>query len=216
MKVMGLDVSTNSTGWSVIESDQNNLKIIDCGLIRSVGSMGTTQRLYFLGNELKKILEKFCPDEIGIEETLFMRGPKILRTLSRFSGVAIYQAYAYQKKEVILYEPPAWRKIIGVSGSCSKAEVQIEICRRFNLLTQKQIDGYRATFEKIVSDVASLKVIGKQQKILKKDLNKQIQEIEKGYDKASVDIYSDSGINNDMADSISIALAVISEKEGKV
>ncbi|MDD5650308.1 MAG: crossover junction endodeoxyribonuclease RuvC [Candidatus Nanoarchaeia archaeon] len=212
MIAAGCDVSTQSTGWSIVEKTDQTLKIIDKGLIRGEGSMSTIQRLYLLGNELKKVFDKYNPDEIGIEESLFMRGPTILRTLSRFSGVAIYQAYAHNKKEPLLFGPPEWRKIVGIAGNCSKAEVQVSVCERFGLLTQKQITTYQDCFKKIVLDVSNAKAVAKQQKTTKKTLAKQIKEIEKAYDKISTDIYSDSGINNDIADSISIALAVLFKK----
>ena len=45
----------------------------------------------------------------------------------------------------------------------------------------------------------------------RKEINKKVKEIERAYDKISVDIYSDCGINNDIADSIAISLAVLHE-----
>jgi Holliday junction resolvasome RuvABC endonuclease subunit len=211
MKIMGLDVSSHSTGWSILESDKVDTKLIGYGLIRSDSSMGQTQRLYFQGNELKKIIEKFCPDHIGIEETILVRGPKIMRTLARFSGVALFQSYSYQKKEIWVFEPSMWKKFLGIGGNATKAEVQAEVCSRFNLLTSKQIESYKQVFKDIETSVADLKVVSKQQKVKRKDLNKKIKEIEKRYETVSTDIYSDCGINNDIADSIGVSLAVLNE-----
>jgi len=209
MKVIGLDVSSNSTGWCLIESI--DLKLISYGIIRGDSSMSTNQRLYFQGNELKKLIEKYKPDEIGIEETILVRGPKIMRTLSRFSGVAIFQAYSYQKKEIYVYEPSSWKKTLGIGGNARKAVVQLDICSKFKILTEIQVEQYKQVFEKIEKEVSDFKVIAKQQKMSRKDINKKVKEIERQYDKASIDIYSDCGINNDIADSIGVGLAVINE-----
>jgi crossover junction endodeoxyribonuclease RuvC len=211
MKIMGLDVSSHSTGWNIIEAISDDIKIVGYGLIRCDSSMGPTQRLYFQGNELKKQIEKFCPDQIGIEETILVRGPKIMRTLARFSGVAIFLAYSYQKKEIHVFEPSLWKKNLGIGGNATKSEVQLEICSRFSLLSQKQIDTYKEVFKSIEESVTSLKITAKQQKTPKKELNKKIKEIEKMYDKVSTDIYSDCGINNDIADSFGVSLAVLNE-----
>jgi len=210
MKVMGLDVSSHSTGWNVVEKS-TDLKLLGYGLIQNDSLMSQTQRLYFQGNELRKIIEKFCPDEIGIEETILVRGPKIMRTLSRFSGVAIFQAYSYQKKDVHMFEPSSWKKILGVGGNAKKAEVQLEVCSQFKLLTQKQIEIYKEKFSKIELNVCFIKKDSKQKKMNRKEINKKVKEIERAYDKISVDIYSDCGINNDIADSIAISLAVLHE-----
>lgn len=215
IKVMGLDVSTQSTGWSVLELNESNISVIAYGLIRGEKSMSTIQRLHLLGNELKKIIELYNPDEIGIEEIAFMRGPTILKVLSRFSGVAIFQAYSHKKKEPFFFEPPAWKKNLGISGGSLKAEVQVEICSRFNFLTQEQTSEYKKVFEQIKNEMSTIKFDAKKQSTEKKVLNKKLKELEKKYDKISADIYSDCGVNNDIADSTGIALAVINEIKSK-
>jgi len=211
MKIMGLDVSSNSTGWCIVEKD-TNLKLISYGLIRGDSSMSATQRLYFQGNELKKKIEEFSPDEIGIEETILVRGPKIMRTLARFSGVAIYQAFCFQKKEVLVFEPSSWKKILGIGGNAIKCDVQLEICSRFNVLPENQICDYKQELQKIRLSISELKALAKQTGTKKKDLNKQLRDIEKKFLKVSTDIYSDCGINSDIADSIGVAIAVAHEK----
>lgn len=210
MKVLGLDVSTNSTGWCILKTLNSTPELFAYGLIHSDKTMSFTQRLYLLGNELKKIIETHQPDEIGIEEVVFIRGQRILKMLSRCAGVAIFQAYAFQKKEPYFFEPPAWKKNLGISGSSLKPEVQVEICSRFNLLTQEQVERYEKLFNEIKANISTTKSDAKKQGIKKKDLNKQLKVFEKQYEKISADIYSDCGINNDIADSVGVALAVFS------
>jgi len=207
MKILGLDVSSNSTGWNVIETVPSE-KLVGYGIIRSDSSMGPTQRLYFQGNELKKVIDKYCPDEIGIEETVLVRGPKIMRILARFSGVALFQSYSFRKKEIHCFEPSAWKKTLGIGGNAVKAEVQLAICSRFSLMTEKQIEDYKKVFVEIEAKVATSKAESKLLKLNRKAVNKKVKEIEKEYTKASTDIYSDCGINNDIADSIAISIAV--------
>jgi crossover junction endodeoxyribonuclease RuvC len=212
MKLLGLDVSSSSTGWTIIESSNNSEPILlEFGLIRGDSSMSTTQRLYFQCNEIKKILEKFKPDEIAIEETVFVHGPKIMKILARFSGVAMYQCFAYNKKEPYFYEPAMWKKSIGIGGNAIKAEVQLAVCGIFNKLTKEVIENYKTQLSKIDEQVKIYKSEAKLQKIEKKEKSKKIKEIEKQYNKISTDIFSDSGINNDIADSIGICLCLKNE-----
>ena len=265
MKILGLDISSNSTGWGIIETDP--LKLLEYGLVKSDGSMGVTQRLYFFGNEIKKIIDKFQPDEIAIEETILVRGPKIMRTLARFSGVAIYLAYCYQKHEIQMHEPSKWKKGIGLSGSAVKPEVQLKVCEKFCLLDSRKVEDYKKQLEetdqleksidsslskdlrekikKLDEDEKAFKIRKKEIKNKKKkevtefelkelvdtplifekardvikDKKKQINDqnkiIDKRYHKISTDIYSDAGINNDIADAIAIALfaSIIHEEQ---
>jgi Holliday junction resolvasome RuvABC endonuclease subunit len=213
MIILGLDVSSSSTGWSVIEANENTVLLKEYGLIRGDSSMNSTQRLYFQGNELKKIIEKIKPDEIGIEETVLVRGPKIMRTLSRFSGVAIFQSYSYQKKDLHFFEPSQWKKYLGIGGGAKKVIVQLEICEKFNKISQKQLEQYREKIENIQNEIEQCKLDLKKQGLNRKEINKKTKIIEKQYDHISTDIFSDCGINADIADSIGISLAVIYEKK---
>lgn len=266
---LGLDVSSASTGWCVVEVG-NEKRLVEYGLIRPEGGMGVTQRLYFFGNELKKVIDKYQPNEIAMEETILVRGPKIMRVLSRFSGVAIYLAYSYQKRELALYEPPAWKKSLGLSGHAKKPEIQLKVCEAFRLIDgekvkdyQKQLDQCeedlknvksnqckitktmelevneaRKQFEKYKKDLKKkkknerteeddkllenmendLKTKIKTYKEQKKESNGATKEVEKKYEKVSLDIYSDSGINSDIADSCGIILCQLNkiENENKI
>jgi crossover junction endodeoxyribonuclease RuvC len=262
MRVLGLDVSSSSTGWSIVErSVKENevvLKLREFGLIKPDGNMGVTQRLYFFGNELSKVIEKHQPTDVAIEETIFVRSPVVMRTLARFSGVAIYLAYKYQKKEISMYEPSMWKKGLGLKGSAVKSEIQLRVCEIFSLISKDKINNYKIELEKIAvleenSDNSIAKILKEQQKNLeilqkqqkerkreinkkrkkeiteidlkeleempqkvetiseiiktkKKELNAQIKDINSKYLKVSTDIYSDTGVNNDVADSCGVAL----------
>lgn len=279
-KFLGLDISSSSTGWNIVEICNKALRLVDYGLINPVGSMGVTQRLYFFGNELKKIIEKFQPHEIATEETILVRGPKVMRTLSRFSGTALFLAYSYQKREIPTYEPSSWKKSLGLKGNAKKSEIQLKICEEFELIEKSKIDEYQKiidnlkmkeikyrkenilnikqeeadlkSFEKIVkgmrSDSRKLeKEAGKKRglsseeikerqeksdffkkefeeretdfkskkeefKQIKKKRRNALREIEKEFEKISIDVYSDCGINPDIADSIGVTLKAINEK----
>lgn len=274
---MGLDISSSSTGWNIVDVDKDEKKLIEYGLICPVGSMGVIQRLYFFGNECKKLIDKFEPNEIAIEETVLVRGPKIMRTLARFSGVALFLAYSYQKREISTFEPSSWKKTIGLGGNAKKPEIQLKICEEFSLIDKTKYDNYQNVIENLKVLEKSLKKpsnfkgreikikhLEKKQKRLNSELKKKekesnkkrglseseikrrkqefeelkkatdekenelkqikndfkktkkerkekVKSVTKSFEKISVDIYSDSGINADIADSIGVSLAAIYE-----
>jgi Holliday junction resolvasome RuvABC endonuclease subunit len=268
MRFLGLDISSTSTGWSVVDVDDTHIKkLVEYGLICPVGGMGVTQRLYFFGNELKKIIDKFLPNEIAAEETVLVRGPKIMRTLSRFSGVALFLAYSYQKREIPCYEPSMWKKALGIKGSAKKPEIQLKVCEAFGLMDKIKIDKYLEDLVKIETDEKQIDItISKEMKLvdnevkkaeedlkkstrefkrLKKkeqDTNKMLvlnaqeaellkkkdylkakkkqcaeafRDIVKRYEKISMDVYSDCGINADIADSLGVTLKAILDHESR-
>lgn len=240
---LGIDAASQSTGWSVIAKANGGTRLVEYGLISPNAPMSVTQRLYFFGNEIEKMIEKQKPDEIAMEETVLVRGPKIMRTLARFSGVALYKAYSFQKREIATYEPPAWKKKIGLSGHAKKADIQLFICSEFGLLDVDKVNEYgkriseneallkkareelrtklkefefeekrlkremKLDKEKKQALVQQLKELVEDKKTQKKELEKPIKICEREYDQISTDIYSDCGVNSDIADATGVALA---------
>lgn len=265
MKILGLDISSTSTGWCIVVKEDGKLSLPEYGLVKPEGAMSSLQRLYFFGNELSKIIDKHTPDEIAIEETVLVRSPKVMRALSRFSGVALFLAYKYQKREIATYEPTMWMKALGLKGRAKKPEIQLSICNRFGLIDETKSKEYLDEIaslhekEKMIRDLdgslvrglekeideaerdlkklkAALRKKGKKEvieenkkkvegtevsikskkeelKVEKKKYNTGLKEIEKSFMKISVDIYSDSGINHDIADSIGVGLKAADEAE---
>lgn len=266
-KILGLDVSSSCTGWSIIEVNGSNGKLLHYGTISPVGNMGVIQRLYFFGNKIKEIIETYNPDEVAIEETVLVHNnAKIMRTLARFSGVAFYWAYAHQKKEIPTYEPSMWKKNLGLQGSAKKPEIQLKVCERFELLESNVIKDYEIMIKSVGENIQELKKENKEikeceknlkifeknvtttkrafkkkkkkeqgeneaQEILnleselstrkqelkdhKKDYNKRMRSLEKQYDQISTDIYSDCGVNPDIADSVGVAIKAMDELNEK-
>ena len=259
MIILGLDISSSSSGWALLDNE----KLVDYGLVKPEGAMSTTQRLYFFGNEIKKIIERCTPDEIAIEETILVRGPKIMRVLARFSGVALFQAYSYQKRDVKTYEPQVWKKRLGLQGLAIKPVVQLFICDKFDLLSSDKIEEYKnelkqvdidkvdlrkgskkelkqleneilafdksakefkrmvkkkkkkevneEELKKIDEDVITLKEMKTNLSVKKKEVNAKIRDIDKRIEQVSMNVYSDCGINPDIADSIGVALTCLDE-----
>ena len=86
MKVLGLDISSVSTGWAVLETP---LKLIDYGLITCDVDLNLGQKLSKFDSDLNAILERH-PDVswVGIEDT-YNNNTVTMKTLSKFAGVAI-------------------------------------------------------------------------------------------------------------------------------
>jgi Holliday junction resolvasome RuvABC endonuclease subunit len=231
MKIMGVDISSRSSGWSIIEND----KLLEYGLIVPQSkSMTNAQKMYLFQVELRKIIDAKQPDEIAIEDVIQVRSISVLKLLARFNGIAIIESYRYTQKEPDLYEPSKWKSIMGCGGGAKKCEVQLFICQKYNLLLlekiatyQKRIDEAKECFGGCCDDVR------KQVKLVKKELKKCkdenrklqiVQEIKslqekfvsvkksskkntsEVFDKISMDIYTATGINEDIADSLGVAI----------
>jgi Holliday junction resolvasome RuvABC endonuclease subunit len=83
MKILGLDVSTKSTGWFITKPS--------CGIIAPSADLSFEDKLVWFRAELSKILDKHKPDMVVIEDAYYRPGFGSIHTLKalvKFAGVA--------------------------------------------------------------------------------------------------------------------------------
>lgn len=85
MNYLGLDISSNSTGWALLCED----KLVDYGVIKTSG-IGASKLIDFY-TQLVNILDSniaYPIDWVGIEDT-YIDNAKTVKTLSQYAGVAL-------------------------------------------------------------------------------------------------------------------------------
>lgn len=242
MKYLGIDISSKSTGWSLLEDG----KLVDFGKINPTGTMIQGQKLNLFDVEITKILNKCEPDLIAIEDVIHVKAITTTKILARYNGIAIKTAYSYNKKEPTLVEPTKWKKYLrDCTGGAKKAEIQLSVCKLFNLLPQNKIEYYEKRLEntflilKQNIDEENIKNLKKELGTAKrkKDIEKVkkiqtiIKECQGAIDKLkrsnkkefdseisllSMEIYTDSGLNEDEADATGIAYYLYLIDKGEI
>ena len=90
MIIVGLDISSTSTGWAVLREGKFLSKEgRDFGFIKPPKKLELSEKLHFFRNELVYVLESTLPDMVGIEDVFSSRNLKTFKLLSRFSGVGV-------------------------------------------------------------------------------------------------------------------------------
>lgn len=108
MKVLSFDQSTRVSGWSLFEDE----KYIDSGIIdMSKSKLDTDKRSFGMAKELWKVINKFKPSYLIIEDTQQQNNVKTVITLARLQGMIIGYAEAH-KVNVHILLPSQWRKIL--------------------------------------------------------------------------------------------------------
>ncbi len=119
MKILALDVSTKSTGWFVTKRS--------CGKIVTDKKSSFDQKLVFFRKELVKLLHKYKPDVVVIEDAYYRPGfgnIHTLKTLVKFAGVAIELCASCGIKTEILTATTARKNCCGThEGKFGKREV---------------------------------------------------------------------------------------------
>lgn len=116
MIIMGIDSSTTSTGWAVIDTKHGGaLRLIDHGTISPPKKYDTIERIIYISDKFKELLRIMKPELVVIEQmnvTTNMNTVRVLAGLLTEIEVTLKrQQYLYT-----LLTPSQWRKAVGIKG----------------------------------------------------------------------------------------------------
>ena len=127
MIVLGIDPGLAHTGWAVIEKIKSphgeNLKLENCGCIKTDTSTDLPQRLLQIFSELNEIIEKYKPDVLCIEKQYLYQNSQTVLSISQARGVILLAA-AKNTLRVNEYNPKEVKIAITGYGSADKQQVR--------------------------------------------------------------------------------------------
>ena len=132
MIVIGIDPSSTSTGYGLIEHRQRKCRFLDCGCIRPPAKLGFEDRLVFLYENLSDILAAKRPDEAAVESTFFGKDARAATKLGQARGVLLLDLRQIDLP-IAHYSPAEVKKAIAGSGQATKEQVQYMIARMLEL-----------------------------------------------------------------------------------
>ena len=90
MIILGIDPGLATLGYGVIEkNERGNCRAIDCGVVVTPKEEGLPVRLAMLEEGISKIMDKFSPDEVAMEELFFSKNITTGIAVAHARGVAL-------------------------------------------------------------------------------------------------------------------------------
>ncbi len=122
-RILGLDPSLTSTGWGIIEGENNRLRYVADGFIPTDAKLPIEQRLDIIYRTLCTVIETYKPTEAAIEQTFLNSNPATSLKLSMARGVVVLApgTYAIPLYE---YEPNKVKKATVGIGHATKEQVE--------------------------------------------------------------------------------------------
>ena len=123
VKILGLDPSLSSTGWGIIEAQNNRLTYIADGFIPTDAKLPIEQRLTTIYQTLCDVIKTYAPQEAAIEQTFLNSNPTTSLKLSMARGVVILSAGSFGLP-LSEYEPTKVKKATVGVGRAEKSQVE--------------------------------------------------------------------------------------------
>ncbi len=122
--ILGIDPGIADTGFGVIEKGKGGkLTCITYGSIKTKAKMKLPDRLEILDKELNKIIKKYKPDLISIEQLFFCKNVKTALIVGQARGVVLLNCRK-NKTEIIEFTPLQIKQAVSTYGKASKMQVQ--------------------------------------------------------------------------------------------
>lgn len=122
MVIFGIDPGIATVGYGVIEYKANKFKMLEYGTVCTPAGLELAVRLEGIFDELSRLLKKYDPDAIAIEELFFNNNVKTAITVAQGRGVAVLAAQK-SGKPVYEYTPLQVKQAITGYGRAEKKQV---------------------------------------------------------------------------------------------
>lgn len=133
MRVLGVDPGLTRCGIGIVESvGHRELKLVDCGVIRTDVDASLELRLLELNNELELWISKFQPDVIAIERVFSQLNVRTAMATGQAAGVALVLA-AKSGLPIALHTPSEVKAAVSGSGRADKKQVALMVTKILGL-----------------------------------------------------------------------------------
>lgn len=121
--IFGIDPGIADTGFGVIKVENNKLTCLDYGSIKTAAGLPLADRLEIINLELIKIIKKFKPDLMAVEELFFCNNAKTALVVGQARGVVVLTAKLL-KIPSVEFTPYQVKQAVSTYGHAKKDQVQ--------------------------------------------------------------------------------------------
>ncbi len=133
MIILGIDPGLATLGYGVIEKDERgNFRAIDCGVILTPKDEGLPARLAMLEEGVNKVLQKYHPDEVAMEELFFSKNITTGIAVAHARGVALL-ACVKACGRLYEYTPMQIKQALTGYGKADKKQIQTVVTSLLHL-----------------------------------------------------------------------------------
>jgi crossover junction endodeoxyribonuclease RuvC len=132
-KVLGLDPGLTRCGFGLITSSKGRVvRFEEVGVLESSPDEELSQRIYEIGQQVEKLLDRTKPDLVAVERVFSQQNLKTVVSVANISGVIAYLSRA-RRISVDYFTPTQVKAAVTGSGKANKSQVSSMVKRILNL-----------------------------------------------------------------------------------
>lgn len=123
MKILGIDPGMAIVGYSIVDFDGTDVKLLNSGSIKTSKDLTESKRLLEIFEDITILIEKYKPDIASVEKLFFFKNQKTVMPVAAARGVIMM---ALEKCCVPAYEytPMEVKQTLTGYGRADKKEVE--------------------------------------------------------------------------------------------
>ena len=122
IRIIGIDPGLRVTGWGIVELQDNEVRFVSAGTIRTDPKKNLAERLFEIHTQLSKVVKQNKPDEAAVEETFVNVNAKSTLKLGHARAIALLTP-AQANINVAEYAPNTIKKAVTGMGKAKKEQV---------------------------------------------------------------------------------------------
>ena len=121
--ILGLDPGIADTGYGIISYEKGKLLCLAYGSIKTEAKKDLSERLEILDLELKKLIKKYQPEVVAVEQLFFNKNVKTALIVGQARGVLLLRIKKSGLK-MLEFTPGQVKQAVAAYGRASKNQVQ--------------------------------------------------------------------------------------------
>lgn len=123
MRILGIDPGLALMGYGVIDSNNDKVTLLECGVIVTEAGVPLPKRLATIHSNIKELLKKYSPECIAFEELFSGKNVKTVIQVAQARGVAMAAAFD-SGAGLYEYTPIQIKQAVVGYGRADKKQVQ--------------------------------------------------------------------------------------------
>lgn len=157
--ILGLDPGTATTGWGIIKEVKKEPQMEAFGCIETCKTKCNTDRLVEIATDLERLIDKYQPDEIAVEDLFFFKNLKTAIKVAQARGVLLVTC-GKKKIPVFEYTPLQVKQALTGYGRAEKRQVQLMVQNVLKLKEVPKPDDAADALAVAICHQQSRKVLG--------------------------------------------------------